>query len=158
LPIVIKTDVAGTGDAVAQEIGKIPPKERLEVRTLLKAVGAISEADVKLAGSSEHPGIVLGFNVKVEPAAQQLAERLGVTVMIFEIIYKLTEWFAEELEKRRPRTRIEELTGTAKILKVFSETKKRIVLGGRVEEGNLRDGEEVRIMRRDLELGRGTIE
>ena len=76
---------------------------------------------------------------------------------MFDVIYKLTEWLAVEIEKRRPREYTEEQTGAAKIVKIFSATKGKVVLGGRVEEGLLRDGEEVKIVRRDLELGRGKI-
>lgn len=158
LPLVIKTDVAGAGDAVVHEIAKLPKLERLETRIIQKSVGSVSEADVKLAGSGEVPGIVLGFNVKVDGTAQALAERLGVTIRVFDIIYKLAEWLGTELENRRPRERIEERSGAAKVLKVFSQQKNHIVLGGRVEEGVLKDRAEVRIMRRDLELGRGPIE
>ncbi|HEX8994051.1 MAG TPA: translation initiation factor IF-2 [Candidatus Paceibacterota bacterium] len=158
IPIIIKTDAAGTGDAVAHEIAKLPPMERLQFRTLSQGVGAVSEADVKLVGSGETPGIVLGFNVKVDDTAKSLAERLEVTIATFDIIYRLAEWLATEAEKRRPRQRVEESVGRAKILKVFSQTKKNIVLGGRIEEGVLEQGSDIRIMRRDLDLGRGTIE
>lgn len=158
LPLVIKSDVLGTGDAVLHEIRKIILPPRLELRVVSQSVGSVSEADVKLAGSGEIPGIVVGFNIKVDASAESLAERLGVTISIFQIIYQLAQWLQEEIEKRRPKTRIEEKTGTARILKLFSQTKNKIVLGGRVEEGVLRLHEEVKIMRRDLELGVGSIE
>ncbi len=158
LPVVIKTDAAGIADAIVHEIEKLPNYPRLEIRIVSKGAGSISEADVKLAAGSEYPGIVVGFNVKVDAAAQALAERLGVVVATFDIIYKLAEWLAAEFEKRRPRSRIEEPVGSAKILKVFSSAKHRIVLGGRVESGVLKLGAEVRVMRRDLDLGRGTVQ
>ncbi|MDE1925291.1 MAG: translation initiation factor IF-2 [Patescibacteria group bacterium] len=162
LPLVIKTDVAGTGDAVLHELEKLPKDERLEVRIVSRGVGAIGEGDVRLVGGSATPGIIVGFNVKVEREAKDLAERLGVKVAVFDIIYKLTEWLGAEIEKRRPLERVEEMTGTAKIVKVFSFAKGRVVLGGRVEEGILVQGKEVKVMRRlpghgDAELGRGSI-
>lgn len=157
LPVVIKTDFAGTGDAVVHELESLPKHERLEVRVVGRGTGPISKSDVELVGSGTHPGIVLGFNVKEDRDAAQLAERLGVSVQTFDIIYKLKEWFGEEIEKRRPRAALEEKTGTAKILKVFSVVKNKVVLGGRVEEGTLSEGEEIKIMRRDVEIGRGTI-
>jgi len=158
LPLVIKTDVAGIGEAVLHELEKIPPAEHLEVRVVSRNVGSISEADVKLAGGGEHPGIVVGFNVKVDNAARTLSERLGVTVATFDIIYKLAEWLTAEVEKHRPRMRREQRNGSAKILKIFSAVKHKVVLGGRVEEGALSQGADVRILRRDLELGRGRVE
>ena len=158
IPIIIKTDAAGTGDAVAHEIAKITASPRLQFRILVQGVGTVNEADVKRVGGSETPGIILGFNVKVDETARTLAERLGVTIATFDIIYRLAEWLTEEAERRRPRESVEESTGSAKILKVFSSAKRSIVLGGRVENGALELGSEVRIMRRDLDLGRGTIE
>ncbi len=156
LPLVIKTDVAGTAEAVEHELAKIPQDPRLEIRVVLRGVGPVSENDVKLAGSGT-PGIIVGFNVKVESAARELAERQGVTIGVFDIIYQLTEWLAAELLKRQPREKAEEQSGLAKVLKVFSTAKGKVILGGKVEDGELIDGAEVRIMRRDLELGRGII-
>ena len=157
LPIVIKTDVAGTGEAVVHELNKLPQDERLEVRVVARAVGSVTENDVKLVGGGKTPGIILGFNVKVEREAREAAERQGVMVATFDIIYKLAEFLAEELLKRRPRMQTEVIAGAAKVLKFFSAQSGRVVLGGRVEEGVLRARQEVRIMRRDAEIGRGTI-
>jgi len=112
---------------------------------------------VRFAASGKTPGIVLGFNVKFDDAVRDLAERQGVTVEVFDVIYKLTEWLGEELEKRRPRAHVEEKIGDAKILKIFGTTKGKVILGGKVEEGVLSEGAEVHVVRRDLELGRGTI-
>ncbi len=157
LALAIKSDFAGTGDAVVHEIDKLPQDERLEMRVVSRGVGPITETDVRMVGSGKHPGIIVGFNVKVEREARELAERLGVAIGIFAIIYELTTWLADEAAKRRPRENTDEQTGSAKILKFFSATKGRVVLGGRVEEGVIADGAEVKIMRRDLELGRGEI-
>jgi len=158
VPIVIKTDAAGSFDAIVHEMAKLPEIAKLERRIVSSGVGAVSEADVRFAGSGEHPGIIIAFGVKTDGPAQSLAERLGVTIASFDIIYKIGEWLGEEMERRRPREHAEERTGSAKILKVFSTVKNMVVLGGRVEEGTLRDREEVRIMRRGEEAGRGTIE
>jgi translation initiation factor IF-2 len=163
LPLVIKTDFAGTGDAVLHELAKVPQDARLEVRVVGRSAGSITEGDVRLAGAGTPPGIVVGFNVKVEREARDLAERLGVVVATFDIIYELTDWLTHEVTKRRPRENSDERIGLAKILKVFSMQQGKVVLGGRVEEGTLIDGKEVKLMRRqpapagDLELGRGEI-
>ncbi len=157
LPLVIKTDVAGTGEAVAFELSKMPADARLEVRIVSQSVGTISEGDVKLVAGSKTPGIIVGFGVKVENAARDLAERQGVTIQVFDVIYKLTEWLAAEIETRRPRSNSEERTGSAKVLKFFSGSKGRVVIGGRVEEGEIREGEIVKIMRHEMEIGRGEI-
>lgn len=157
LPLVIKTDVAGVGDAILHELEKLPQDPRLLPRIVLRGVGPISENDVNLAGSGKVPGLVVGFNVKVGGEAQDAAERLGVAIGTFDIIYKVTEWLGEELLKRQPRERQEEKTGSAKVLKVFSTGKGKVILGGKVAEGELALGAEVKILRHDMELGRGTI-
>jgi len=157
LPLVIKTDVAGMGEAVLHELDKLPKDERLEVRVVLSGVGPISEGDVRLAGAGSVPGIIAGFNVKVEREAHDLAERLGVEVAVFDIIYKLAEWLGTELEKRQPREKTEQKTGSAKIIKIFSYAKGRAVLGGRVDEGALTQGQAIKIIRHDVEITRGTV-
>ena len=78
-------------------------------------------------------------------------------IATFDIIYKLAEFLAEELEKRRPLVESEVVAGAAKVLKFFSGQQGRVVLGGRVEEGALKLHQEVKIIRRDIEIGRGTI-
>lgn len=157
LPLVIKTDFAGTGDAMMHELEKLPKYERLELRVVHIGLGNISENDVKLVGSGSVAGLIVGFNVKVDREAQALAERQGVAIEISNIIYKLTEWLAQKVEERRPRQSVEQQTGKARLLKFFSYAKGRAIVGGRVEEGALAQGQEVRLMRRDAELGRGEI-
>ena len=101
--------------------------------------------------------MVLGFNVKVDTSALGLAQRLGVAVQTFTVIYALSEWLGKELEKRRPHARVEVGIGKARIIKIFSTDKKSLVLGGKVEDGRLSQDAEVRITRRDLTLGGGII-
>ncbi len=158
VPIIIKTDAAGSYDAIIHEIEKLPVVAKLERRIVSHGVGAVSEADVRLAGSGENPGIVIAFTVKTDAPAQSLADRLGVTIMYFDIIYKIGEWLGVELGRRRPLEQTSQRTGSAKVLKIFSTVKNMVVLGGRVEDGELREREGIRIMRRDSEIGTGTIE
>ena len=75
----------------------------------------------------------------------------------FNIIYKMTEWLQEEMEKRRPKIETVETTGKAKILKTFSRTKEKQIVGGKVLEGHIFLHGTVKIMRRDFEIGRGKI-
>jgi len=95
--------------------------------------------------------------VKADGNATELAERRGITISYFDIIYKMTEWLAEEMEKRRPRTESIETTGRAKIIKAFSRTKERQIIGGKVIEGHLTIQGIVKIVRREFEIGRGKI-
>jgi translation initiation factor IF-2 len=157
LPLVIKTDFAGTGDAVVHELRKLPEDPRLEVRVVSKSVGPVTEGDVRLVGAAQPAGIIVGFNVKVEREARDLAERLNVSIATFSIIYELTQWLQGELEKRHPQEKADERTGYAKILKIFSVQQGKTVLGGRLENGTLVEGKQVKLMRNDEEVGRGEV-
>lgn len=155
IPIIIKTDVAGTGEAIVREIGKIK-KECISYKIISLGVGNISEGDIKMAYSDPNT-IIIGFNVKIENIARDINEQVGIKVEIFNIIYKLTEWLAEYIEEKRPRKEIDERTGMLKVLKFFSKTKDKQVIGGRVEEGVIVLNGKVKIMRRENQIGTGVI-
>ena len=162
IPLIIKTDVAGAAPAIRKEILKLETEE-VRFRILNDGIGDISENDIKNAiGSTdktgtEHHALVVGFHVTTDTRAQALALRAGVTTKTFTIIYELSLWLAEEAERRRPRIESEETTGAAKILRVFSQNKNKQVLGGRVLSGVISQNSQVKIMRREHEIGRGKI-
>jgi len=76
---------------------------------------------------------------------------------IFDIIYKLTEWLEEKVKESTPKITVEKIIGQAKILKIFNQTRNKQVIGGKVKEGKITLGSNVKIMRRDFELERGKI-
>ncbi|MBP9802854.1 MAG: translation initiation factor IF-2 [Candidatus Pacebacteria bacterium] len=154
IPIVLKADTSGSIEAIEKEIEKIEV-ENARFKIIQKGEGTIGEKDIKNAISDEN-AIVLGFNVKSDNNALSLAERMNIQIMTFDIIYKMTEWLEIEMENRRPKITTTEVTGSAKILKVFSKTKERQVLGGKVLIGEIHSGQ-VRIIRREGEIGRGKI-
>jgi len=155
IPIVLKADVWGSIEAIEKEVKKIN-SENAEFRIIQKGVGPISETDVKTIASCEN-AIVIGFNVKADKNATELAETRNITISFFQIIYKMTEWLEEEMEKRRPKIETVEITGKAKIIKAFSRTKERQVIGGKVIEGKISLNSVVKIVRREFEIGRGKI-
>jgi translation initiation factor IF-2 len=112
--------------------------------------------DIKNLSDAENT-IAVGFNVKIDKAALETARRIGLEISLFDIIYKMTEWLEVEMEKRKPKSEVMEKTGSAKILRVFSRTKERQILGGKVTEGKMVLGSQVKIMRRDFEIGLGKI-
>jgi translation initiation factor IF-2 len=119
-------------------------------------VGTVSENDIKTSLAT--PGtIIFAFNTKIDPQALSLAERSGIPLESFNIIYKLTERIAELLEAREPKVEVDEIIGTAKVLKIFSATKDKQVLGARAVSGNIEIDAQVRILRKDEEIGRGKI-
>ncbi len=155
IPLIIKTDVAGTGEAIVHELKKLN-KEEIFFKLVSIGTGNIGEADIKLASANKDT-IVVGFNTKIETVAKDMAEPLGISVATFDIIYKLTEWLAEEMEKRRPRQEVLETIGKAKVLKLFNKSKDKQVMGARVLEGKIIDNSVVKIWRRENELGRAKI-
>lgn len=156
IPLTLKADTLGTLEALEKEVAKIKT-ENVVFKIIQKGVGVIGETEIKLALAAKEDSIVIGFNVKCEPKAKNLAEREGVAIALFDIIYKMTEWLESEAKKRKPKVLTEETTGKAKILRCFSREKDRQVVGGRVLAGMVATGETVKILRRDFEIGRGEI-
>ncbi len=155
IPIVLKSDVGGTLEAIEKEISKIE-RERIVIKIIAKGVGTIGENDAKLAAGSSD-AIIIGFHTKVERSAIDIAERFNVTIKSFDIIYELSAWLEAELDKRTPKIIGEELVGTLKVLKTFSSTKHKQVIGGKVTTGHIELGAQVKIMRRETEIGHGKI-
>lgn len=155
IPLIIKTDVAGTIEALEKEIRKLNTDE-ISYKIISTGVGAVGESDIKTASINKDT-IIVGFNIKIDSGARDVNESLKVEVQLFDIIYKLIDWLKETIEERRPRQEIMEVTGTLKVLKTFGSTKDKQVVGGRVITGRITDNGIVRIMRRDFEIGRGKI-
>ena len=162
IPVVLKADTQGTLDALLYETAKVAEKlreaygDKAELVVLHQGVGTINESDVKLLSGSAD-ALIAGFNVSIDGVAKEAAERTGVTIGVFPIIYELTDWLVAEVEKRRPRVRVEEITGKAKILRFFSRTKNKQIVGGKVLEGKIVVGGKVRILRREFPIGDGDI-
>lgn len=155
VPIIIKADAQGTLEAIEKEIGKMQV-EGLYIKIISKGIGAIGEADIKMAGSDKET-IILGFNTGLDNSAKDINEKVGAHIELFNIIYKLTEYLEVLLEERRPRIETREVIGSAKVLKTFSQTKEKQVLGARVESGVISNGAKVSIIRRDFPLAEGKI-
>ena len=93
----------------------------------------------------------------MDRSASEIAEQRGITISHFDIIYKLVEWLTAQMETRRPRVETAETVGRAKIVRAFSRTKERQIIGGKVLEGELSLNSIVKIVRREFEIGRGKI-
>jgi translation initiation factor IF-2 len=155
IPLLIKTDVSGTIEALEKEINKLNGDD-ISYKIISKGVGAINESDLKMANVNKDT-VVVGFNTKLDNGARDLNESLKVNIQIFDIIYKLIDWLKETIDERRPRQEQVEITGTLKVLKTFGATRDRQVVGGKVINGRITDNGNVRIIRRDFEIGRGKI-
>jgi len=155
LPIFLNADLDGSLEAISYELAKIK-NDRLAIRIVQKTIGDISEDEVKRAGAKQGT-VVIGFNVKVDQKVAALAERLGVEIQMFDIVYKLAEWLETAVATRTPKVATEEITGRAKVVRIFSTEKTSHIVGGRVESGRINLGAEIRIVRRETEVGRGKI-
>ena len=157
LPLIIKADVTGSLDGIRHELAKIT-HEKVQIKVVIEGIGSVSESDVKTAQSDPNI-IIVAFNAKPDAKARPLLERSPVPVHIesFDIIYNLVEFVKNEVASRIPKEYIEESTGRAKILAIFSKNKDKQIVGGKVQEGVIKLGAEVKILRRDVEIGRGKI-
>lgn len=155
VPLIIKADTLGSLDAILHELDKFK-SDKIVPKIIQPGTGTINESDIKAALTSA-ASIVLGFNVQVDGPAKNLALRDGISIELFDIIYKLTERVAEILRKRTPKIKVAEMSGRAKIVRMFNAVKDRQILGGKVTEGIIRQGEIFKIIRRTAEVGEGKI-
>ncbi len=154
LPIVVKADVTGSIEAIKHELAKIT-HENAVIKILSASVGAVTDGDVKSAHAAG--GVVIGFSVPTDSAARELADRTGVPVESFTIIYDLGKRVFELLAERAPHVEKEEVLGEAKLLRIFSETSNKRVVGAKHVSGTLGMNNLIKVMRRDVEIGRGKI-
>jgi len=153
LPVVIKADVQGSAEAIVGSLDKLGTDE-VRARIILSGAGAISESDVMLAKGAGSP--ILGFNVRASKQARDLAEREGVEIRYYAIIYDLIDDIKGVLSGMLAPIQRETFLGNAEVLQVFDISKVGKVAGCRVTEGVVRKGARVRIIRQDvvvLELG-----
>lgn len=153
--VMIKAEVTGAIDAIEHEIKKIK-SDKVKIKIVGSGIGDITENDVRLA-SGRNPVTIVGFAVSIDDTAKDLAERSDIGVKTFDIIYKIGEWLSEIVEKKTPKEIVEETNAKAKILKTFSSVKDKHIIGGRVESGTVKVGQEAKIMRKEVEVGRGRI-
>lgn len=155
IPIIIKSDVYGTAEAVADEVEKLSTDE-VYFKVIKKGVGSVSEADMSLALSDKN-SIIIGFHVDVDNNVRDMNGASDITVETFTVIYKITEWLEQIRAQRKPVKEIEETNASVKILKVFSTSKGITVAGGRVNSGTLTIKSQVKIIRDGEIVARGTV-
>lgn len=155
VPVLIKADVQGSVEAIEHEIKKIQ-SERVVLKVVSASIGDITEADVKALATNKE-ALIAGFNVKTDSQAAAMIERLGLTAASFDIIYNLREWLEERIKERTPKVQTEEVMGKAKILKFFSRTKDKQIVGGKVIDREIALGHRVKINRRETIIGEGLI-
>ncbi len=154
LPVVVKTDVQGSLEAIIGSAQKLATEE-VSVRILHGAVGAISESDIALAQASG--GIIIGFNVRASKQARDLAERDGVDIRYYSIIYNVLDDLKALLSGMLAPTVRENFLGYAQIREVFNITKVGKVAGCMVTEGLVKRGAKVRLLRDNVVIHEGQL-
>ena len=145
----------GSLEGIRHEIAKIR-NEKVKIKVISESIGDINENDIKTAQGDPNI-IIVSFNSKADAKAQSILERSNIQIKSFNIIYNLTDFIKDLVISKVPKEYIDEISGTAKILAIFSKNKDKQILGGKVQTGSLKVGSEVKILRRDVEIGRGKI-
>ena len=155
IKMIIKTDTAGSLEALEKELMKLKDEEII-IELLRGGVGNINEDDARFSSASNKT-VILGFNIGTDMAAKEIIDRNSVPTFTSDIIYKISDWLKDEITKKKAGIPREEIIGTAKILKTFSRQKNKQVIGGRVVSGKIVEGKSFKIKRRDVEIGEGKI-
>ena len=156
IPVIVKTDVSGTADAVVHELKKLET-EQVSLDIIDEAVGNISESDVRSVAHDDISSLAIGFNVDCNQAARREAKRRGVEIKCAPVIYELIEWAKTAIEDRRPTVTERSIVGRARILKTFSAKKDAQVLGGEVLKGKIVADGDLTIYRNEMEIADGDI-
>jgi translation initiation factor IF-2 len=144
LRLIVKADVQGSLEPIMVELEKLG-KGEIGVNVLYAETGNIGENDVMLASASK--AIIIGFSVQADPAARRLAEAEGVSIRLYDIIYRMTEDIEKALKGMLEPAVVERVIGRASVLAVFPASKLGRVAGCRVTEGELRRNAKVRLFR-----------
>jgi translation initiation factor IF-2 len=151
---VLKGDVQGSVEAITQSLEKLSTEE-VRARIIAGSVGGISESDVQLAAASSAP--IIAFNVRASKQARDLAEREGVEIRYYSVIYDLINDVKDTLSGMLAPERRETFLGYATILQIFNISKVGKVAGCRVTEGLVRRGSGVRLIRDNVVIHEGTL-
>ena len=156
LPVVIKGDVQGSIEAISNALEKLTAENtEVKVRVLHASVGAINESDITLANASN--AMVIGFNVRANPQARDMAKRDGVEIRYYSIIYNVIDDVKAALTGMLSPTLRERFIGYAEIREVFNITKVGKVAGCMVTQGTVKRGAGCRLLRDNVVIHEGTL-
>ena len=154
LPVLIKADVQGSAEALTGAISRLST-DKVEAKVVYSGVGGISEADITLAKASG--ALLIGFNVRANPQAREIAKRDKIDIRYYSIIYKVTEDMQALMLGLLDPTFKETLIGNAQIREVFKVTKAGNVAGCMVTDGMVKRGAKVRLLRDNVVIHEGTL-
>ena len=154
LNLVVKGDVDGSIEALSDALLKLSTPE-VQVNVLHKGVGAISESDVTLAAASD--AIIIGFQVRPSAAAKREAEKEGVEIRLYSVIYKAIEEVKDAMEGLLSPEIKEEITGTAEVLQTYHISKIGTIAGAIVRDGKIKRASKVRLIRDGIVIYTGDL-
>jgi len=154
LGLVVKADVAGSLEAIEDEIAKLPQDE-VSVNVIHRGVGGINESDVMLAAASG--GVIMAFNVRPVQDARQLAEREGVEIRSYSVIYRAIEELRAAMQGMLEPEEVETPLGQAEVRQLFRASKIGVIAGSHVTEGKVTRGSRARVVRQGTVIYDTTI-
>ena len=154
LDVILKVDVVGSLEVLKQALLLIP-QEKVALRFVDAGVGEITETDVKTAVGTK--ARIIGFRIKTQSSAVNLAERENVRIETFDVIYELIQRVRTLMEKNIEPESIKTELGSLKVLAVFLTNKNRQILGGKVSFGEMRKGNKLEVFRGEDFIGNGKI-
>jgi translation initiation factor IF-2 len=154
LPVLIKADVQGSAEALAGALSRLG-NDKVVTRVVYSGVGGISEADMTLAKAAN--ALIIGFNVRANPQAREIAKRDKIDIRYYSIIYKVTEDMEQLMVGLLDPTYKETFLGNAQIREVFRITKAGNVAGCMITEGMVKRGAKVRLLRDNVVIHEGTL-
>ncbi len=144
LNIMLKADVSGSLEALQDELAKVP-HEQVRLNVIRAAAGGINESDVMLAAASD--AVIIGFNVRPLADARRAAEREGVEIRTYSVIYKVTDELRAAMEGMLEAVDVEEIIGQAEVKETFKASKVGMIAGCEVTDGKVARDAEVRLVR-----------
>jgi len=154
LNVVLKCDVQGSAEAIKNSLSKVG-EENIKVRLIHEGIGNISETDVHLAAASG--AIIIGFNVKADGAAQREAQKEGVDIRYYNVIYKLIDDIQAALTGMLEPTFREVIEGHAEVIQIFKAGKNTVIAGCRITDGKVVRSAQARILRKNAKIYDGKI-
>jgi translation initiation factor IF-2 len=154
LNLIVKADVAGSLEALADEIAKLP-QTQVQVNVIRDGVGGISESDVMLASASD--AVVIGFNVRPVGNAAQVADVEGVEIRTYSVIYKILEDLRDAMQGLLAPEEVEESVATVEVRATFKASRVGTIAGAHVTEGTVRRGATCRLVRDGTVIHEGRI-
>ncbi len=154
LNLVVKSDVTGSLEAIEDEIAKLP-QEEVSVNVIRGAVGAVTESDVMLAAASD--AVILAFNVRPVGDARAVADREGVEIRHYSVIYRAIEELRSAMEGMLAPEEVEEALGSAEVRQLFRASRVGTIAGSHVTDGRIARGAKVRLVRDGTVVYEGEI-